>query len=100
MRGCLLVAESGGEVVGYLYYYRCTTKKPGQLSIYSLVVAEGWRRRRIGCMLIVVLKEQGGKLIALKCVQGSAANIFYEAIGFGLVGTEKPPGRSQPRRGR
>lgn len=91
----LLVAELDNQVVGYVCFYRCRKLKPGQFTVNSIAVAATARMRGIGRQLIAALVAMMPRTIVLKCIAGTPANKFYEAIGFINQGSEHKPGRRQ-----
>lgn len=92
-KNSLIVAVKDDEVIGYCLFYRCTSRKPGQFTVNSIVVAEQWRGRGIGRLLIAQLVTLGPRIIMLKCIAGTPANQFYAALGFVSLGEEHKAGR-------
>jgi ribosomal protein S18 acetylase RimI-like enzyme len=88
-RGWLLVAEDG-DVCGFCNFRHC---RNGRTTIYEICIAESARGKGIGHLLIDTLRQEaiqsGQTHIALKCTVENPANLFYERMGFSLVGTEQ-----------
>jgi len=85
-----LVAEWGGEVIGYT----CGRAVVDEGHILKLAVSPEWRRRGIGRMLMdsimTKLYERGSRLFWLEVRKSNApARHFYNSLGFGLYGVRK-----------
>jgi ribosomal protein S18 acetylase RimI-like enzyme len=97
-RGWLLVAEcvteGAGEIVGFVHYRH---RQDLQTTLYEICVARYHRRRGIGIALVSALAAEAASLgkthVRLKAPTEIAANNFYRAVGFSLIGTE--PGRKR-----
>lgn len=87
--GWLIVAESRGQVVGFVHYRH---RKDLQTTLYEICVDETWRRRGVGHLLIRALVAECTTLkkasLRLKCPEDLPANRFYQALGFLLAGKE------------
>ena len=87
--GWLAVAESAGQVVGFVHYRH---RKDSQTTLYEICVVEDWRRKGVGHLLLRALVAECASLqkasLRLKCPQDLQANKFYERLGFLLAGTE------------
>jgi len=86
--GSVIVAEVGGQIVGFIYF-RC--RKDRIAIIYAVAVTIGWQRRGIGSKLVSackeVAKERGCVMMRLKCpIRSLGTNLFYKKLGFKLVG--------------
>lgn len=77
----LLVAVSGGIVVGFVNYRAC---RDGWSTVYEIAVDKAHRGRRIGAGLLAGVPRP----IRLKCPVDNASNQFYEAQGFSCIGSE------------
>lgn len=88
-KGWLLVAEQDGEFVGFCNYRHCRNKRT---TIYEICVAEVFRGRGVGRLLIDMLVYQTAKLnqshITLKCTVENSANEFYRKLGFEYGGQQ------------
>lgn len=80
-------AENGELLIvdgGMLRYH---LRRDGQVVVREVVVLPVRRRRRIGAMLVRMLRTvRGGRSILAKCPADLPANRFWEALGFILDG--------------
>lgn len=91
----LLVAESGGQVVGWIHgVMRYLLEEPPHAFIGGLVVADGHRSRGIGAKLMAAIeewavKQGGGEVHVYSNVTRERAHLFYERIGYKHTKTSK-----------
>jgi ribosomal protein S18 acetylase RimI-like enzyme len=86
-RQSLIVADIGGQVVGFVNFRR---RRDGWQTIYEIAVDRGHLRAGVGRWLV----EMVPRPVRLKCTKDNAANEFYRQIGFKHIGTEV--GRKRP----
>jgi GNAT superfamily N-acetyltransferase len=95
----LLIALKNGydeqaehELVGLAHFY---VRRDQIITLYSIVVAQAYRRTGLGRQLFVALVNEarirGKKEIYLKCPEELPANLFYECLGLRKVARE--PGK-------
>jgi len=83
--GWVLIADRGGEPVGYCASRDRYLKRDELGAIFQLCVSPGKQRGLIGATLLKGVFERasyGTKLYCLWCAQDIAANKFWEAMGF------------------
>lgn len=94
-RSWVLVADVGGQVVGFVNYRH---RRDEQTTIYEICVARAYRGQGIGQALVGALTQesvsQGKVFIQLKAITTIPANRFYERYGFTVLRVES--GRKQP----
>jgi len=88
--GWLIVSEdSHKEVVGFVHYRH---RRDSQTTLYEICVNQNHRRNGIGTALVLALTTEssahGKTHVRLKAPVDIAANSFYRAVGFTLIGTE------------
>ena len=85
---CILVAEVGGEVVGYLHleWYQLLYADP-MVNVMGIAVAAACRRQGVGKALLTAgeawAREQGAS--AVRLVSGETrkgAHAFYQSLGY------------------
>ena len=95
----VLVAETGGRVVGFASLSEYRPRAAYRTSVESSVyVAEGLRGRGVGRRLmedlVKVARERGFHTMLARIAGGHSASIqLHEAVGFAVVGTEREVGR-------
>lgn len=77
----LVIAEDGGQVVGFVNYRAC---QDGWSTVYEIAVDKTRRGEHIGAGLLAAVPNP----IRLKCPVDGAANDFYASQGFTCVRTE------------
>jgi len=85
-RQWVLVAEEGSRILGFCNFRH---RRDGQTTIYEICVSKDERGCGIGRAMIEALVKECHSCIRLKAMQGTAANGFYQHLGFELVGTEQ-----------
>ena len=84
-RGEMLVAESAGNVIGFVDFHR---RRDRQMTLYHIAVAPTIQRQGVGLGLLVALEEAARAAdcshILLKCPVDLPANHFYQRYGFQL----------------
>jgi ribosomal protein S18 acetylase RimI-like enzyme len=92
-RSQLLVAESSGNVVGFVRYNHRV--RGTETALYDICVSIIARRQGVGRALIAALGEScrlhGRRTIIARCPEDLPANAFYACIGFQPITVE--PGR-------
>jgi predicted N-acetyltransferase YhbS len=88
---CVLVARSGGQIVGTVQLDLATPpNQPHRAEARKLLVHPSWRRRGIARRLMLALEESaralGRSLITLDTVSGGFAEPLYISIGYVPVG--------------
>jgi predicted GNAT family acetyltransferase len=90
LRQWVLVAEIGGQVIGFANYRH---RQDQQTTLYEICVTAPHRNDGVGVLLIEALIEesqsQGKRRVLLRCPQESQANAFYCRLGFQKIGTEE-----------
>jgi len=90
LRQWVLVAEIGGQVIGFANYRH---RQDQQTTLYEICVTVPHRNNGVGVLLIEALIEesqsQGKRRVLLRCPQESQANAFYCRLGFRQIGTEE-----------
>jgi len=88
-RGCVLVAEAEGQVIGMCTGQMTVSTAEGgpALLVEDMVVLEQWRGKRVGRQLLESLgawaREQGIKRLQLLADRNNAPALdFYEALGW------------------
>ena len=87
----LLVAThaTSGMVIGLLHFY---VRRDAAISLYSIVVADGYRRTGVGRALFAALvghaRTLDKTLIRLKCPIDLDANLFYQELGLRKIEEE------------
>ena len=85
---CILVAQAGGEVVGYLHleWYQLLYADP-MVNVMGIAVAAACRRQGVGKALLTAgeawAREQGAS--AVRLVSGETrkgAHAFYQSLGY------------------
>jgi hypothetical protein len=71
----LLVADYGGQIVGFVNYW---ARRDGWQTVYEIAVKKGWQGLNIGKALLAAVP----KPVRLKCTVDNPANAFYEAQGM------------------
>jgi ribosomal protein S18 acetylase RimI-like enzyme len=78
----ILVAASGGEVVGFLSLWR------PEAFVHFLHVARAWRRRGVGERLLAAARAEVRRPLELKCLLANRAALgFYRRLGWEPTGT-------------
>lgn len=92
-RNRLLVAESAGEVIGFVRYNHRV--RGAETTLYDICVARSFRLQGVGRSLTAALREvcQSNKRHAIiaRCPEDLSANAFYARLGFQQITVE--PGR-------
>lgn len=81
VNGYCHVADSEGEIIGFVIYY---SRKDSWNTIYDIAVDKDHTRKGVGRMLVNSVPSP----IQLKCTVDNPANSFYASLGFKLVRTE------------
>ena len=88
-RGELLVAETDGQVEGFVDFH---LRRDKQITLYHIATSVDRQRSGIGSELIAMLSAVGRDLdatrVLLKCPADLEANHFYSALGFALQETQ------------
>jgi len=95
----VLVVPVGEEepalLAGMVHFY---IRHDNVVALYSIAVAEAYRRRGIGRLLfnklVDITRESGKTQIRLKCPADLPANLFYRRLGLELLTVE--PGKRRP----
>jgi ribosomal protein S18 acetylase RimI-like enzyme len=95
----VLVVPVGEEepalLAGMVHFY---IRRDNVVALYSIAVAEAYRRRGIGCLLfnelVNITRASGKTQIRLKCPADLPANLFYQRLGLELLTVE--PGKRRP----
>jgi hypothetical protein len=83
--GAVLVAESGGQRVGYIIHKDRYLKRDELGVIFQLCVTQGEQRKLVGATLVGEAFRRsayGCRLYCLWCAQDLDANYFWESLGF------------------
>jgi hypothetical protein len=81
----VLVAESGGQRIGYIIHKDRYLKRDELGVIFQLCVAQGEQRKLVGATLVreaFARSAYGCRLYCLWCAQDLDANYFWESLGF------------------
>src|SRR5437870_824514 len=92
----VLVVPVGEEepalLAGMVHFY---IRRDNVVGLYSIAVAEAYRRRGIGCLLfhelVNITRASGTTQLRLKCPADLPANLFYQRLGLELLTVE--PGK-------
>lgn len=95
----VLVVPAGEEepalLAGMVHFY---IRRDNVVTLYSIAVAEAYRRRGIGCLLfnelVNITRASGKTQVRLKCPADLPANLFYQRLGLELLTVE--PGKRRP----
>jgi ribosomal protein S18 acetylase RimI-like enzyme len=92
--GAELTATEAG-LVGFVHFY---VRRDSVVTLYSIVVAQEYRQRGLGCRLFAELVRvacsRGKTEIRLKCPIELSANAFYEHLGLEVTCVEE--GKHRP----
>jgi GNAT superfamily N-acetyltransferase len=97
-RSVLIVPLEKEEPVllaGIVHFY---IRRDNVVALYSIAVAEAYRRRGVGRLLfeelVNITRTSGKNQIRLKCPTDLPANLFYQRLGLELLTVE--PGKRRP----
>lgn len=91
-KGWVILAESGGQAVGFMVVRHCT-RNPWT-SLYYIGVHPDYRGKGYGEELVWwLINDSPHRRIRLVCeVENEASNLFYKAMGFELQGQSTTKG--------
>jgi GNAT superfamily N-acetyltransferase len=96
-RGELIVAQDGGNVLGFVRFHR---RRDGVATIYEIVTEPGRRRRGVARRLVSAVVEDcrrhGIRMLRLSCPADLEANDFYPHVGFERASPRTAPGKVRP----
>lgn len=98
--GLFIVAEDGGEIVGYVIgelreiMFSGVSHRSKVGHILNIAVDEGWRKRGVGTLLMEEIEVRFGRMDASKVTlevreSNSTARSFYQGRGFAEIGRVK-----------
>lgn len=98
--GLFIVAEDGGEIVGYVIgelreiMFSGVSHRSKVGHILNIAVDEGWRKRGVGTLLMEEIEGRFGRMDASKVTlevreSNSTAQSFYQGRGFNEIGRVK-----------
>jgi GNAT superfamily N-acetyltransferase len=87
--GRVLVARSGGELIGHLQLVE--TGRPGEVEIKNMAVLEAHQGRGVGARLVrAALDLAGAGRVLVSTAAASTGNLrFYQRQGFRMVSVER-----------
>jgi len=87
--------DTSASPIGMVHFYM---RRDSVVALYSIAVAEVYRRKGIGRLLfnelVNIARTSGRTQIRLKCPTDLPANVFYQHLGLEMVMVE--PGKRRP----